>query len=69
MTIIPNTSYNHHREKKGFVHSFLTDPTHERGGRSKRMFQVTKEGREALQEHKKVRDELWDGLSTFAFEK
>ncbi len=56
-------------EKKGLVRSFLTEPTSERGGRSKRMFQVTREGQKALMEHKKVRDELWNGLSNLAFEK
>ena len=55
-------------EKKEFVKSFLTNPTSERGGRSKRMFQVSREGQKALREHKKVRDELWDGLTNIAFE-
>ena len=49
-------------EKKEFVRSELSDPTNERGGRSKRIFSVTPEGREALLEHKRVRDELWDTL-------
>ena len=49
-------------EQKGFVTSQLTDPTAERGGRSKRVFSVTETGKEALKEHKKVRDELWGGL-------
>jgi len=56
-------------EKKGYVRSELCDPTHERGGRAKRIFSVTREGKSALVEHKKVRDELWDGLSRLAFEK
>ena len=49
-------------EQKGYVSSILTDPTNERGGRSKRVFRVTEEGKEALVEHKKVRDELWDNI-------
>ena len=56
-------------EKKGFVHSILSDPTQERGGRAKRMFSVTREGREALLAHKQVRDDLWNKLTDFAFEK
>ena len=56
-------------EKKGFVRSYLTDPTNERGGRSKRMFEVTREGKEALEAHKKVRDELYGGMTELAFEK
>ena len=55
-------------EKKGYVRSFLSDPTQERGGRSKRMFQVTPQGKDALVKHKQVRDELWGGLSKVAFE-
>ena len=53
-------------EKKSLVRSFLTDPTSERGGRSKRMFRVTPEGKEALTAHKRVRDELWNGLTHLA---
>lgn len=46
-------------EKKGYVRSFLTEPTTERGGRSKRVFWITASGREALDKHKAVRDSLW----------
>ena len=49
-------------EKKGLVESFLSDPTQERGGRSKRIFKVKKKGIEALLSHKKSRDRLWQGL-------
>ena len=56
-------------EQKGFVRSTLSDPTSERGGRSKRMFEVTKEGMEALEEHKKVRDALWGTIPGLAVEK
>ncbi len=53
-------------EKKGYVSSFLSDPTSERGGRAKRIFSVTESGKRALAEHKKVRDELWGELPEFA---
>lgn len=56
-------------EQKGFVRSLLSDPTRERGGRSKRMFRVTKKGMDALEEHKKVRDTLWGTIPGFAVEK
>ncbi len=46
-------------EKKGFVESSLTEPTPERGGRSKRVFCVTSRGKKALREAKAVRDHLW----------
>jgi PadR family transcriptional regulator PadR len=46
-------------EKKGYVESSLTEPTAERGGRSKRIFRITPRGKKALGEHKAVRDNLW----------
>jgi DNA-binding PadR family transcriptional regulator len=53
-------------EKRGKVESFLSIPLQERGGRSKRMFQVTQDGIQALLEHKKARDELWQSLEPTA---
>ncbi|MFC1563411.1 PadR family transcriptional regulator [candidate division KSB1 bacterium] len=50
-------------EQRGLVHSYLDEPTNERGGRSKRIFQVTEEGIAALEEHKRVREELWSNAS------
>lgn len=49
-------------EEKGFVKSWLGDPTQERGGRRKRNFQLTHQGKIALHHVKELRDELW-GLS------
>jgi DNA-binding PadR family transcriptional regulator len=40
-------------EDKGFVSSWIGEPTAERGGRAKRFFQVTADGRQAV---RKVRD-------------
>jgi DNA-binding PadR family transcriptional regulator len=40
-------------EDKGFVSSWIGEPTAERGGRAKRFFQVTANGRQAV---RKVRD-------------
>ena len=50
-------------EQRGLVESFLSDPTSERGGRSKRIFRVTQKGKEKLREQKAVRDKLWSTLS------
>ena len=55
-------------EEKGFVRSYLSDPTAERGGRSKRLFSVSESGVDILREHQKVRDELSGGLTQFTFE-
>ncbi len=56
-------------EKKGYVNSYLCEPTQERGGRAKRMFSVTREGKQVLLEHKKVRDALWNRLPHLALAK
>src|SRR4051812_44453250 len=46
-------------EEKGFLRSWLGDPTQERGGRRKRFFELTHTGKVALHEMKGLRDELW----------
>jgi len=46
-------------EEKGFIKSRLGDPTQERGGRRKRFFELTHEGKVALHQMKSLRDELW----------
>lgn len=46
-------------EEKGFLKSHMGDPTQERGGRRKRIFKVTHEGKVALNHSKALRDELW----------
>ena len=56
-------------EKRGYVESSLTDPTEERGGRSKRIFQITAGGNEALREQKTIRDNLWKKIQGKIFEK
>lgn len=47
-------------EEKGFIESWLGEPTQERGGRRKRFFKLTQEGKVALHHQKALRDELWD---------
>jgi DNA-binding PadR family transcriptional regulator len=46
-------------EEKGYLKSELGGSTQERGGRRKRFFQITRGGKAALNESKKLRDELW----------
>ncbi len=46
-------------EEKGFLKSWLGEPTQERGGRRKRHFEITQQGKVALHEIKSLRDELW----------
>jgi len=46
-------------EEKGYIKSWLGEPTEERGGRRKRYFELTQSGKVALHEMKNLRDELW----------
>lgn len=57
----------HRLEKTGFVRSGLTSPTPERGGRSKRVYTVTKKGLEALAKHHKIRNQISQNISEPAF--
>ena len=46
-------------EKKRFLKSYLTEPVKERGGRSKRIYQLTPLGKKALLEIRSIQDALW----------
>jgi PadR family transcriptional regulator PadR len=50
-------------EEKGFLTSYMGEPTKERGGRRKRFFQLTASGITALSDMKSLRDELWSGAN------
>jgi DNA-binding PadR family transcriptional regulator len=54
-------------EEKGFVTSRFGEATAERGGRRKRLFTVTAAGERALQEARRIRNELWAGIPAAAF--
>jgi DNA-binding PadR family transcriptional regulator len=49
-------------EGKGMIKSKMSEPTAERGGRSKRIFAVTALGRRTLFEIKSLRASLWNEL-------
>ena len=46
-------------EEKGLIKSWLGEPTQERGGRRKRLFEITNQGKLSLHHVKDLRDELW----------
>ena len=48
--------------KKGYLKSFLSDPTPERGGRSKRIYEFTNEGIDAMKEIRELEKSMWDGI-------
>ena len=49
-------------ESKGYVKSSLSDPTPERGGRSKRYFTLRAAGATALRQSRERLARMWDGL-------
>jgi len=49
-------------EAKGFVSSWFSDPTAERGGRSRRYFRVEPAGLKALERSREVLDIMWKGV-------
>lgn len=46
-------------ERKGYLRSFVGDMTPQRGGRRKRIFAATAEGRRAASEARRTREHLW----------
>lgn len=49
-------------EGKGFLKSKLAEATHERGGRRKRLFQITAAGKAALEKSREQRNSLWNQI-------
>lgn len=50
-------------EKKGLVVSHFGEATAQRGGRPKRFFSVTAEGKMALKKTKQAMDTMWQGVA------
>lgn len=48
--------------RKGLLHAYEQGPTPERGGRRKRLYEVTTAGLAALREVRQVEEALWSGL-------
>ena len=51
-------------EKKGYLSSAMGEATASRGGRRKRLFEVTPAGSKILHEVKAVRENLWSRIAT-----
>lgn len=54
-------------EGKGFLVSKLADETHVRGGRRKRLFQITASGKKALETNRALRNQLWNQIPEVAW--
>jgi len=49
-------------EKKGYLTSYFTEPMPHRGGKSKRVFQLSKIGIQVLEEAREVHRSVWSGI-------
>ena len=49
-------------EERGFLTSFLGDPTKDRGGKSKRFYRVSQKGLQALEEARAAQNRMWEGI-------
>lgn len=49
-------------EERGMVESVMGEPTAQRGGKAKRLYQVTQEGLLALHHSRLVLDRMWEGV-------
>lgn len=54
--------------KKHLLTSYLTEPLRERGGRPKRVYQLTKAGKKALLHIRTVEQTMWTGVIGLATE-
>ena len=48
--------------RKGLLRKETSDPTPERGGRSRCLYRLTEQGRSALREIRDVSRAIWDGI-------
>ena len=54
-------------EDKGFLSSKLDDATNERGGRRKKLYEITAEGKRAMELNRSLRNNLWNQIPDLAF--
>ncbi len=55
-------------QKKGLVTSYHTDSTSERGGRQKRIYELTRSGKKALLAIRTVEERMWSGIRSLVVE-
>ncbi|MCH8961559.1 MAG: PadR family transcriptional regulator [Bacteroidetes bacterium] len=54
--------------KKGYLDSYLSETTPERGGRHKRIYRLTREGKRALIRIREVQQAMWAGIPQLSLE-
>ena len=55
-------------EDKGFLSSRMGGETEKRGGRMKKLYEVTGSGKEVLHTSRSLRNSLWDDAPSLSFE-
>jgi len=55
-------------ERRGYIVSSLSESTPERGGRHKRIYELTDDGKKALVRIKQVHESFWEALPDLSFE-
>ena len=55
-------------ETKGYLTSSFTEPLPQRGGKSKRIFQLSNKGIQALESVRKVQESVWSGIKKLTAE-
>ena len=55
-------------EQKGFLRSYMGGATQERGGRAKKLYQLTNLGKNALHESKTLRNTMWNDVPSIVWE-
>lgn len=55
-------------EEKGFLKSHIGGATKERGGRAKKLYQLTNSGKNALHESKSLRNSMWNDVPQIVWE-
>lgn len=56
-------------EKKGFVSSHMGGATSERGGRAKKLYQLTLDGKSTLAQLKALRQDMWSAIPQIVWER
>lgn len=51
-------------EAKGYVRSWMSEPLQVRGGKGRRVFEITSSGTDALTSLKQVRERIWQAIES-----
>lgn len=54
-------------EKKGYVESYMGGTTTDRGGRRKRLYRITANGFDVLNQAKNIRNQMWSMMPEYKF--